>query len=388
MAIVPEPMSFIDTFRPSCFWALTISMTSKKTHTLRPPKPHQTYLQLVEKLERRGMIIPDRERAERKLAQIGYYRLSGFWFPCREIQRDPNGNRVMHPRFKQIIRRNRFQAGTNFNDVVQLYLFDKKLRLLMMDAIERVEIHVRAIVAHEVGAHNPLAYQDDSFINPVRMIHTNKKTGKKTYLWKDWLARQKKLIRNSREDCIRWHMMTHKSIPFWVAIESWDFGMLSKYYSLLKASYQNDICARLGLPNRKILETWLREINGLRNKCAHHSRIWNHSFFNQLPIFQDPYFDKLNLDKRSLRRMYGMICILWYLVKKIGPSSGWLNDIANLVNSKPAIDSCPFTAMGFPDNSGFPRGLCYPLEDCGPRFYSRRAPKKYRKLRGFRSYRA
>jgi hypothetical protein len=52
--------------------------------------------------------------------------------------------------------------------------------------------------------------------------------------------------------------------------------------------------------------------------------------------------------------MFGMICILWLLVKKIGPSSDWLDNVRKVINSKPSMDSCPNTAMGFPDNSGFP----------------------------------
>jgi hypothetical protein len=51
------------------------------------------------------------------------------------------------------------------------------------------------------------------------------------------------------------------------------------------------------------------------------------------------------------------VAAVWYLVKKIGPSSTWINKVADLVDSKPALDPCPFTAMGFPDNSGFPREL-------------------------------
>ena len=47
------------------------------------PKPHKTYEELVSLLKSRGMIIPDEERARRKFAQIGYYRLSVFWYPCR-----------------------------------------------------------------------------------------------------------------------------------------------------------------------------------------------------------------------------------------------------------------------------------------------------------------
>lgn len=144
------------------------------------------------------------------------------------------------------------------------------------------------------------------------------------------------------------------AIPFWVAIEAWDFGTMSKYYENLNPGYQNKVCKRLNVPKPFILKQWLQQINSLRNRCAHHTRIWNKSFANPLPVIKNSYFNSLLLDKKALKRMYGMICVLWFLVKKIGPSSGWLKNISELINSKPAINSCPFTAMGLPDNSGFP----------------------------------
>ena len=64
---------------------------------LSPPKPHQSYQNLVALLESRGMIVSDKARAERKLSQIGYYRLSGFWYPCREIKKDQAGRYVIDP---------------------------------------------------------------------------------------------------------------------------------------------------------------------------------------------------------------------------------------------------------------------------------------------------
>lgn len=326
-----------------------------KKNILSPPKPHQNYSQLVDLLESRGLIIPDRERAERKLSQIGYYRLSGFWFPCREVKKDVSGVGILHPGTKQPIRKNSFQPGTDFNEIVQLYLFDKKLRLLMLDAIERIEIHIRSVLAHEVGYHDPLAYNKDSFINPNKLkTWLDKRAKKERNLWKEWRAKQQIAINRSKEDCIKWHKIKNKEIPFWVAVESWDFGTLSKYYSMLKGKYQGRICSRLGINNKIILETWLHEINILRNRCAHHTRIWNQSSNNPLPVLSLPYFEKLSLEKRALERVYGMVCILWFLVKKIGPSSTWLHSVSQLINSKPSIDCCPYTAMGFPDNTGFP----------------------------------
>lgn len=285
------------------------------------PKPHQTYAQLVVRLKERGMIILNEERAKRKLSQIGYYRLSGFWYPCRKGKLDDAGEYVKDPKSKLPVREDEFQEGTDFDSIIKMYLFDKQLRQLMLDAIERIEIYIRSVIAHEVGRFDPLAYKNTAFINPKVLKDRTDKEGNATNIWRNWDNKQEELIKKSREDSIVWHKKNHHPIPFWVAVETWDFGIMSKYYENLKGQYQEKICVRLGVPNKKMLGSWLQEINILRNHCAHHSRI----------------------------------CVLWFLVKKIGPNSQWIERVADLIDSKPSIGCFPYTAMGFPGNTGFPR---------------------------------
>jgi abortive infection bacteriophage resistance protein len=38
----------------------------------------------------------------------------------------------------------RFLDGMSFDDVLDLYVFDRKLRLAVMDAVERIEVAFRA----------------------------------------------------------------------------------------------------------------------------------------------------------------------------------------------------------------------------------------------------
>lgn len=133
---------------------------------------------------------------------------------------------------------------------------------------------------------------------------------------------------------------------------------MSKYFENLKRTYQEIICEQLQISNIKTFRSWLTEINTLRNKCAHHSRIWNHTTSNAISLkgTEDiEYFQNLDLSADARKKLYVHISILWYLVKTIGPSSKWINNIADLIDSKPAIESCPFTSMGFADNLGFPR---------------------------------
>lgn len=325
---------------------------------LSPAKPHKTYSELVVLLKERGMLIRDPQWAERKLAQIGYYRLSGFWYPCRKGRVDEEGNYLKAPDSGLPLRDDQFQEGVSFDTIMELYLFDKNLRLLLLDAIERVEIQVRTIIAHELGRHNPLAYGDDAYINPkVLQAKTGPDGELLPSLWQQWLDKQQHLIGESKEDCILWHRKNGMAIPFWVVVETWDFGIMSKYYENLRGSFQEKICARLEVPNKKVLAGWLQEINILRNHCAHHSRIWNRSSKNALKLLNNEYFDALDLSLEARKRIYGKICVLWYLVQKIGPHSEWIERVADLMDRKPSLACCPFTAMGMPDNNGFPRKL-------------------------------
>ncbi|KAI5912975.1 Abi family protein [Thauera sp. 2A1] len=320
------------------------------TH-LSPPKPFKSYPDLVELLRLRGMSFDDAARAERKLAQVGYYRLSGFWYVCRAPGMGSGSAAVR--------RADRFLPGTEFDRVLSLYLMDKRLRLLMLDAIERIEVHVRSVIAHEVGYHDPLAYQCSDFINPSQTRTYSDRSGRQRNAWIEWTNRQTDQLNRSREDCIEWHRRSHKAIPFWVAVEAWDFGVVSKYYEMLKRRYQNRVAERLGVNNPAVLRAWLHEINILRNRCAHHCRIWNQSTSNPLPVLDHAYFKGLGMETDAGSRLLGLIVVIWFLVRKIGPNSEWIHEVAEVVAAKPALPGCSFAAMGFANESGFPEALLH-----------------------------
>jgi len=90
-------------------------------------KPHLTLEEQLTLLETRSLIVQDRKRAKHFLGHLNYYRLSGYWFP-----------------FKQSPTINQFRPNTSFEDVLNLYIFDRELRLLVIDAIERIEVSVRS----------------------------------------------------------------------------------------------------------------------------------------------------------------------------------------------------------------------------------------------------
>ncbi len=295
------------------------------------------------------MNIEDRERAIRKIAQVGYYRLSGYWYSSRQFRIDyANGRRTLH-------RLDAFQARTSFNAVFQFYLMDKALRMLMTDALERVEVYLRTIIANELGRHDPMAHLDRLNVAKSALAAGVGSPSGSASLHSAWLDRHEKLISQSHEDSIRSHISSGKPIPVWVASEAWDFGAVSKLYSMLTPNHQDSICERLGVVERNVVDNWLINLNVVRNRCAHHARLCNRTNPRTLMLPRRGYFNELDLDESAKNRFYGLIAVVWYLLKQIGPGSDWLAKVVDVVDAMPRLPGLTMKSLGLPED-GFPRG--------------------------------
>ena len=96
-------------------------------------KPHLPYEDQVDLLIRRGLDCPDRAGTLFWLKRIGYYRLSAYFIPFKDAA---TGN---------------FRPGTTFEQIIDLYRFDADLRRLVREALDRIEISVRAVITYEIG---------------------------------------------------------------------------------------------------------------------------------------------------------------------------------------------------------------------------------------------
>lgn len=108
-------------------------------------KPWKSYPEQLQQLIQRGLIVTDTDKALHYLKRIGYYRLSGYWFPFRERSEiccplaATDGKKFKRGATNRIAL-DEFKASASFQNAVDLYVFDKKLRLLVMDALERIEL--------------------------------------------------------------------------------------------------------------------------------------------------------------------------------------------------------------------------------------------------------
>ena len=101
------------------------------------------------------MEITDEEKAQHYLSHIGYYRLSAYMYPLLSIPKE----------------RHLFKRGESFGKVMMLYRFDKKLRLLLFNEIEKIEVAVRCAIVNfgtEMTG-NPFWMTDaNNFSNPSK----------------------------------------------------------------------------------------------------------------------------------------------------------------------------------------------------------------------------
>lgn len=102
-------------------------------------KPWLSFEQQADLLINKRGLVADRDNLIKHLADIGYYRLSGYWYILkRQPKVDKDGTQD-----------ERFIEGTSFDQIWRLYIFDRRFRLVVLDAIERVEVYFRTQLAYE-----------------------------------------------------------------------------------------------------------------------------------------------------------------------------------------------------------------------------------------------
>lgn len=249
-------------------------------------KPFKTIAQQRQLLETRGMAVADPATAERWLNAVGYYRLSGYWYPYR-VRRQPAGGPPVID--------DTFQPGTSFERIIELYDFDRKLKLLVLDAIERIEVAMRVRVGHTLGKHGAFAHTDPSVLSPkfVGTTHPTQPPAHADWLNSDhakWLRKVGQEQSRSKEEFVKHFTRKYGGpLPVWVPVtEILDFGGLSRLYEGLKQQDRDDIAASFNLRDNSgaghgaALVSWMKNLNYIRNSCAHHSRLWNRNIDVQL----------------------------------------------------------------------------------------------------------
>ncbi len=286
-------------------------------------KPPLSISEQATLLINRGLICDDRKRLESYLASIGYYRLSAYWYPYL----DKNTNN--------------FFPNTNFKTILKLYIFDRKLRLLVIEAIERIEVSLRAQWSRELSLHDG----SHAYIN-ANLFKCSQKHKKS-------LIKITHTLKNSKERFIQHYRDTYNDPelpPIWVVVETMTFGALSHWFENTKNNQiKKSIATAFNIPNNRIMERVFIALTIVRNICTHHSRLWNRRFSNPAPYIKKlkENFVPENSPNHQAKYLYNYLVVIQHLMHSISPNSQWKFRLIELLDT---IDSTNHQHMGFPND--------------------------------------
>lgn len=282
-------------------------------------KPPKSFDEQIDLLIERGMAITDRDRAKRYLGHLNYYRLAAYWLPFEQD----------HPTHQ-------FKPGTDFNLILEHYIFDRELRLLVMDALERVEVSLRTRWAYHLAhAYGPHA-------------HLQKNLFKENWNHLENINALKETVGRSSEIFIRHFSKYDEELPpLWVVCEVMTLGQLSKWYANLRHGSDRNAIAHAYDLDEVNLTSFLHHLSIVRNHCAHHARLWNRlfPFAWKLPR-KRPADLQASFNQMDGKRLYNTLVMLAYLMDSINQNT-WKQRLANLFVKHPQVRA---QAMGFPDD--------------------------------------
>ncbi|WP_087462566.1 Abi family protein [Oleiphilus messinensis] len=287
-------------------------------------KPAKSFEDQLELLASRGMCFSDKEKAVHYLSHINYYRLEAYWLPF-ETSRNPH----------------QFADGTQFETILNHYLFDREFRLHLLDAIERIEVSFRTQWAYHISH----AYGPHGYLANTKGLRKDERR-----LFKD-IADLKEHVERSDEVFIKHYNDNYDEElpPAWVSCEVMSLGLLSRLYANLKAYNVRRNISKTYEFDEGFLEGFLEHITYVRNVCAHHSRIWNRHLTKKMPLPRGKpaglrdniYVDSAN---KTEHKIYNTLVVVQHLMTVICPESNWAKGLAELIK-KYDID---YKRMGFP----------------------------------------
>ncbi len=281
-------------------------------------KPHLSLIGQIKQLEKRGMEISDHDQGTHHPQHLNYHLLGVSWLPFE-------ANHATHD----------FLPDTRFEAVLDLYEFDRELRLLVMDAIERIEVSIRTQFAYHLsycyGSHAHL--KTELFTNPLTYASS--------------VLSLETSVQQSKEPFIKHLKKKYEELlpPIWASVELLTLGQLSKWYSNLAKRADRKIIADSYDLDQSVLQSFLHQLTIIRNICAHHSRLWNRPFPIKTAIPKTrpaSLSDSFNL--KATDRLYNAIVLMTWMMDTISPGHSWKSRLLALLE-KHDVET---TKMGFP----------------------------------------
>lgn len=270
-------------------------------------KPAKSPHALLRHLQLKGLgTRKQKARALQALEFIGYHRLLIYMRPLQDPQK-------------------RFFANVQFDDILQLYDFDRRLRLVFLDAIDRIEVAFRSAIINTLALDKTCG--PHFYLDAIHFKHGQAHRD---------LLKQVLGLREKGNASVKHYYGTYNTPalpPAWTVLEAMTIGQLSCLFSDLHLDHRKTVAAKFGY-DESVLITWLKALTLLRNVCAHHGRLWNASITADAPKYANTIRSEFP-SPMDCGRIFARAVVVQALLAKIDPTSDWKFRFKHLLTTLP-----------------------------------------------------
>ena len=263
-------------------------------------------------LRERGCIIKNEDLARETLKYINYYRFSNYFEPF-------------------CVSKHQYEEGTTFEKILRIYEMDRKLRSILIAALEEIEITLRAAISN----YHALKYGALGYLNPSSFdrVHNHQ----------TFIARINHLIEaNEDREFVKHYNRQHDGkFPLWVVMELFSFGTLAFFFKDMQNVDKKALAGDFFGCSSSEMDNWIFCLNELRNYCAHYNRLYG-DHFPVMPRTPRDFEPELQND------VFGYIIVMKQLYHS---KSNWNERIVKPLSRllRKNSDIARLSDLGFPD---------------------------------------
>jgi abortive infection bacteriophage resistance protein len=288
-----------------------------------------SFAEQLQQLKDRNLTVNDDASALAFLAQISYYRLSAYFLPYQK-------------------KKDRFDDGTTFEQIIDTYSFDRELRLLVFDCIERIEVAIRTQFIYCMAMnYNDSHWQDNQslFVKPFY-----NKIGYEIDPFSDFQSIILKAKTARRPEVFIKHYVENyhspSNPPSWMCFELITIGELSNLFRGLSIKEDKKRIAGQFDLHVTVFTSWLHSLTYVRNICAHHSRLWNKDLAVEPAQLLKPVGPWIiERYARNNKRTFYLLCVLKYFLNRVNPANRLKEKLVDLLQKYPSV---PIQFLGIP----------------------------------------
>lgn len=250
----------------------------------------------IEKLRERGCIIRNVDYARETLKYINYFRLANYFEPFS-------------------VSKHKYEHGTTFEKIMQIYEMDRKLRSVLIAALEEIEIALRACISN----FHALKYGALGYLNPNTFTHSHNH--------QSFIGKINHLIDCNEDRAFVKHYNSKYNgrFPLWVMTELFSFGTLAFFYKDMHSVDKKTVANEYYGCSSSEMDNWIFCLNELRNYCAHYNRLYGNTFpvlpktpkdfepelqdnvFGYIIVMKQLYHDHANWNERVVKPIERML---------------------------------------------------------------------------------